>query len=80
MTDFLDNVRGDLAVLRRIAARPAAENPLLALILAQAQSLAEIGQWAANVEAGWPSAAVGNADEAEAEVIDIPQSVGNARP
>lgn len=57
-----DKILSDLPTIQQIALRPQTQNPLLALILQQAQALAEIGNWAASAqqlagaEAGPPAA------------------------
>lgn len=44
--DPLKDILTDLPTIQRIAGRPQAQNPLLALILQQAEALAEIAGWA----------------------------------
>lgn len=78
LPEHVQNILTDLPTVRAISQRPQAQNPLLGLLLAQAQSLAEIEQWTRNCEALVQQAAVANAQPpAEAEIVD---SQGAVRP
>lgn len=51
MDDALQKILTDLPIIRQIAQRPQTQNPLLAVILAQAQALVEIAAWTTDVQA-----------------------------
>lgn len=48
--DELAKILADLPTIRRIALRPWEMNPLLSVVLAQAQALQEIAAWAAKAQ------------------------------
>jgi hypothetical protein len=67
MHDDIQKILTDLPALQQIANRPLAEQPLLAVVLAQAKALAELSTWArsaAQLAASVPAEAVPTAAEA----------------
>ena len=49
--DHVAKILADLPEIQRVALRPWAGNPLLAVVLSQAESLKEIATWAASAHA-----------------------------
>lgn len=77
---FLSNVRKDLGEIQKVTARPETQNPLLLLILQQAQALAEVRQWAAGVAQQWDASTTPPAnlsDLIDGEVIETRPSNGS---